>query len=726
MRTLLIWAASAASAVGYLCLAAPDDVSAVHTTAYHLTARPWKPLAIPLDRYLDAIEGECRFTVRHQDAAGAIIDPVLHREHQYATPYFAYAVGTLVEAGRAPELLANGVKAMEHSTQDVGAATVPDNHGEFFIPVLTEALELYAKHVPADTLARWRERMKKPLKSVLRGSFGNWETYAMKGEWLRSRSGLATHQGAVDFIEEAWRTHQRGRIAPLPWNLYHDRSSDPDTLSVEAVGRGNLLALTEAGYDGPSAAEIRQAAENGTQFALLLQDPSGQVPANGRTDDHVWVDIGYQLGFEVMAARLAESDPWRAGQFRHAAMLAFQSADRWRRTDAPWDGSYFVTKNRFDPALRVGYQLASQYSNYNGSLMFHLSEAYWAAARKVAEHPAPSEIGGSAFSTDGEFSSVFANAGGMQIQANLRGQLKESDGNLWTPLGLVRFARAGWDTRLGPSDGALTAEGGVSFAPTFKENGKWVRIADASSRYEGVWSVEFVHPLLVRCALEYRPRQGQSGPSFRDALVVTPDGVYSEMTKTSAEPVEWGVTWPLLVNDGHKLTASGTPFVRSVQYPGSEDQQNFIALDASPTMTDEPLLRGSYGDLLPVRVVTHGDVNRTFIYPRSGGQPDAETVRRSFRIGAHGFSSPLAIVEGKLYSGPNVEGGFGASIAFGAEGSQAVKFSQPCGFLIQLRNGRAVAIETDRAVKAHGLGRTLELSSYVPIDLDVEGSQVGR
>src|SRR4051812_29698544 len=69
-------------------------------TNYHLTARPWKPLAISKSQYLDAIEGVCRFTIRHQNAEGAIIDPFLQREHQYATPYFAYAVGTLVHAGR--------------------------------------------------------------------------------------------------------------------------------------------------------------------------------------------------------------------------------------------------------------------------------------------------------------------------------------------------------------------------------------------------------------------------------------------------------------------------------------------------------------------------------------------------------------------------------------------------------------------------------------------------
>jgi hypothetical protein len=719
MRKLLVSAAVAIAA--WWALAAPAGDS-VHVTGYHLTAHPWKPLNIARDRYLDAIEGVCRFSVRHQDASGAIIDPFLHREHQYATPYFAYAVGVLVEAGRAHDLLASGIRAMEHATSCFGSGAVPDNHGEFFIPSLTEALDLYAPHIPQETLDLWRERMKRPRAKAIRGSVNNWETYAMKGEWLRSLAGLANRQEAVAFIENAWQARQRQRIAGPPWSLYHDRSSDPDTLSVEAVGRGNLLALVNLGYDGPSAGEIRTAVESGTRFTLLLQDPSGQVPANGRTDDHVWVDVGYQLAFEVMARRAAKSDPWLAGQFRHAAMQSFQSIARWRRADEPWEGSYFVTKNRFDPALRVGYQTASQYSNYNGSLMFHLAEAYRASAGEIEEHPSPAEIGGYALATDQEFSSVFGNAGGMQIQANLRGQVLPSDGNRWTPLGVVRFARTGWDTRLGPSDGALTDTGGVSFAPTFFQDGKWLRMADLSGEYEGAWSVAFVHPLLVRCAIEYHPVRGRSGPSFRNDLVITPDGVYSETRRTTSDSPhqfpDWGVTWPILENDGNRLVLSASDGIRSVQFPGAAGQQNFISLEESPVMTGEQALRSSYGDLVPVRVVSPGDRSRTFVYPRTAGQPDAATVRRSFRLTKDGFSSALGKVSGTIYAGPYAAGGFGREVDFTGDGVVDASFSEPCGFLIQLREGQPTFIETDRAVQANFSGHRLTLMAHVPLKLE--------
>src|SRR4051794_19589917 len=148
---------------------------------WHLTARPWQPLNVPRDSYLDAIEGVCRFTARHLGPDGEVIDPLLKREHQYSTPYFAFAVGTLVHAGRARDLLPLGVRAMDHATSciDKGSAAIPDNHGEFFIPALAGALELYAELVPAEKIEQWRSRMRLPVQEIIRGGnqTNNWRAY---------------------------------------------------------------------------------------------------------------------------------------------------------------------------------------------------------------------------------------------------------------------------------------------------------------------------------------------------------------------------------------------------------------------------------------------------------------------------------------------------------------------------------------------------------------------
>ncbi len=690
---------------------------------YHLTAHPWTPLATQPSAFLDVLEGVCRFSARHQDQSGAIIDPFLHREHQYATPYFAYAVGTLASAGRARDLLPLGVRAMDHAMHCIsqGREAIPDQHGEFFLASLAEGLELYRNLVPADQWKQWHDGLKLPLDRIIRGGQNNWQTYAMKGEWLRVKEGLADRESAVTFIEQAWRSNQSKRIAPAPFLLYHDRSSNPDTLSVEAVGRGNLLALISAVYDGPSAAEITRIVEAATRATLLLQDPSGQVPANGRTDDHVWVEIGYQLAYEVMAERsLARGDKEAAAKFRRAANLAFQSAGRWRRNDGEWAGSFFVTKNHFDSALRVGYQDASQYSNYNGSLMFHLAEAFHVRQHQIDEQPAPSEVGGYAFRLDDEYDSAFANAGGMQMEANLRGQVGESSGNFWTPLGVVRFARAGWETRLGPSDGALTRDDGASFAPAFLEDGKWVKLSNATARYHATWSTSFIHPALVRCAMEYRPKPGQSGPAFRDDFTVTPDGILSVLRKLSPEPAKWGVVWPLLTNDGASLVTTLKPRFAEVSYKNQSDLQSFLAVDGSAFLdTGQSLVRSTYGDLRPVIVTTTNAENRTFIYPHGiyphgGDQPSTDSVLSTFESTGDGFRSSLGRVEGNVYVGSTVAGGVAREVSISGKGPPDVRFSAECGFLLQLNGGRIVAVETDRPVHASIRGAQFDLAPYRP------------
>jgi hypothetical protein len=686
------------------------------TTNYSLTSRPWTPITTPKSQYLDVLEGACRFSIRHQDSSGAIIDPFLKREVQYSTPYFAYAVGTLVRAGRAKDLLPHGIAAMEHSTTQFsrGRTSIPDQHGEFFIAVLTESLDIYETLIPAAQLATWHDRLKTPIDRIVGFGRNNWMTYSMKGEWLRYQHGLVSHADAVSFIEKSWTDEQRNRILATKFHLYHDLSSDPDTLSVETVGRGNLLALVADGYDGPSAPEIRNAVLDGTHTTLFLQDPTGQLPANGRTDDHVWADIGYQLGFQIMANREWQAgNKQQAGVYQHASDLVFTNLLRFRHTDTEWAGSFYITKNHFNPSLRVGYQDASQISNYTGSLLFHLAEVYNSEPFNIPQLPTPAEIGGYVLALDPQFDSVMANAGGMQVQMNLRGQGSKSSGNYWTPLGIVRFARPDWDTRLGPSDGALTESGGVTFAPEFKENGEWLRMASLSNRYRADWTPEFVHPALVRGTLRFHPLLGATGPTFETRLWITPDGVYAETQKLGDEPYRWAVTWPLLVNDGRLLDTAITPGMASTNYPGSGDQESFLSLTPSAHhKQSDPPIRSSFGDLLPIRDFPHHGTETTFIYPHKASDPAPNAVLTSIHRTPNGFKSVLGTVENNLYIGLTVAGGEANHLSLPNE--PTLKFSESCGFLVQLKNHRPITIETDRDVDVIYDGKKLHLQAHRP------------
>ena len=484
---------------------------------------------------------------------------------------------------------------------------------------------------------------------------------------------------------------------------------------------------------------MRRFVERGTAASLLLQDPSGQCPPDGRTCDHVFNDVLYQLCFDVMAERAARGGDMRlAGQYRHAAMLGFKSIQRWQRNDGTtWAGSYFITKNRFDPAERVGYQPASNCANYNAAVMLHLAEAYLARTTEIAEQPAPAEIGGYAFVTDPKFASAVADAGGMQLFAALRGDRHKTFGDrYWTTLGVVRMGRVDWDTRLGPSDGIRDGQTGrgVSFAPTWVENGRWVRMADVPDRYRARFSVQFAHPLLVRCALEYLPMQGP-GPSFRHEFVLTPDGVLA--TLRSDDAGQFGVTWPLLVNDGLELRTWIKAHAASTAYAENADQQNFLALDPETQVTaDDPPLRSTYGWLRPVRAVVAGrekgnlggfSANHTFIYPRSDSDPPADRVRQGFRTTADGFQSELGRVCGTTYVGRTSAGGEGTRIDCHGDGAVDASFAPSCRFVLQLDYGRIVAVEADRKVTAMIQGKSLRLEPFVPVRIGrVASGSAGR
>ncbi|MBD3630870.1 hypothetical protein [Cyclobacterium sp.] len=711
---------------------------------FHLTAKPWQPSLQDKSAFLDAIAATCQVVALHQNASGAIIDPYLNREHQYATPYFAFAVGVLLKAGRGEGLKEAGILAMEHSTGNfaVGTKSIPDEHGEFFISPLAHALDLYRPHISSNKYQLWEDRMKTPLAVVMQnfdGRINNWRTYAMKGEWSRVKLGLVDRDQAVAFIETAWHElSQRVRIMSDKWNLYQDWSSAPQSLAVEAVGRGNLIGLVMEGYDGPSAEEMKSAIRRGTQTSLLLQAPDGQAPANGRTDNHIFNDVLYQLAFESLAEdALSEGDSLLAGQYRRAANLAFNSILRWQRTDQPWEGSFYITKNHFEPGLRVGYQPASQWGNYTGATIQHLSEAWLSRQSDILEEPAPTEIGGYALETDDKFGAFFANAGGLQVVANLRGASIPKYNLSWTPLGVIRFSKKGWDARLGPSDGEhdlkagtrymmKTGSGdtldtyrrlsGVTFGPEWVERDHWVRIADLAANYQAIPEIHFVHPLLVKFTLHYSYVTGRGGPYFKQHFTLTPDLVVSRLSSPQSLP--YGLTVPLLENDGRPLQTGMNEKMVYTGYEQDGDRQYFISLNKEAQIhSDAEAIRSTYGWLTPVRFESKEPSVDLMVYPKSPENPDASDLLASFSWTEDGFSTAMAEVGEKSYIGLTAAGGEGKEMDLNGDGLVDVSFNNSCQFVLQLENNKVIRAEADREVILNYQGEEYHLPASQPIDL---------
>lgn len=645
------------------CLAAvlalfafPGSALAQTTSSYesHRTPRAWSPSGLTKNDLLDRLESLCRFAVRHQRADGAFIDPILGREFQYATPYLAYALTTLVDEGRAPELVNAAALATGHAVEQVamGNAGIPDQHGEFFLAPLVDAVAMLEDLVHEDQYYVWSDALSVRIDHVIESraaKTNNWRTYAMKGDWWRVRQGWMPREQSVAFIEDAWlhRT-QAERVLPTLDYLYRDWNGDPQSLAVEAVGRGNLLALVTGGYDGPSADAIRDSVHHATRMSLLLQAPDGQAPPNGRTDNHVFNDVLYGLIFATMANELQDSDAALAGQYKRAAALALNSIQRWKRTDDAWAGAYSITKNFFPPEDRVGYQPASQMSNYTGAVLYHLAEAVHVWQDGIEERPAPTEVGGYALTLDAAFGAAVLNAGGMQVFINLRGDSVPKYGDYWTPLGIVRVSRSGWDGRLGPSDGARTEDGSAAFMPEWKRRGQWVRLPEMAEHYRGTMIPRSVESSLVQARVLYAPVTGVGGPSFAYDLTVTPDLVHVRLS--SPNDAEFRAIVPVLANDGRALDIRQDNSILTVRYPGGSDEQTFIAL--GPDAQFDPagnVVRSTYGDLQPYRLEAGEDgAVEYLIYPRSTDDPAAEAVRDSFESDPDGFETVLGTLKTAL------------------------------------------------------------------------------
>ena len=195
---------------------------------------------------------------------------------------------------------------------------------------------------------------------------------------------------------------------------------------------------------------------------------------------------------------------------------------------------------------------------------------------------------------------------------------------------------------------------------------------------------------------------------------MTPDGILA--TLRSSEAQEFGVTWPLLVDDGRPLVAKVTAHLATTSYSDDGDEEAFFAVtDSPPASADDEPLRSTYGWIRPVRALAPGGVNHTFVYPRSASDPPAEDVRGSFRLTADGFESLLGGVHGTLYVGRTAAGGEGMSVDCDRDGKPDATFTAPCQFVLQLRDGRITALEVDRKVTASIEGKTIALEASRPV-----------
>lgn len=560
--------------------------------------------------YLRLMADNVEFFRKHQDAAGAIIDPYTKGERQYSTPAFAAAAGLLVRESGRKDLVGPGGRALSCALTALVEGRAADKHPDFYIPMLVHAYRFLKDVVPPAQAAAWADQFRKidhekAYRADLRGM--NWNVVSSCGELLRRKDGLVAEQRRADqmaYLERCLGGHLK-TLTPL--GLFEDPGSP---MTYDAFSRLWLEDVyADGAYDGGVHAErIGAFLRTGGLSTLLLLSPTGEWASGGRSGLHTWADAQVVAICEMNAAywkKQGRDDV--AGAFKRAARLAFQSVARWQRPS----GELWIVKNRAEPGKRLGYEHYSHPSQYNLLPMAMLAIAYARADESIAERPTPSEVGGYVFDARETFHKVAAAAGGYHVlidtaadpHYNATGLQRVS--RVGVPYSAISDSAAG-ERAYGPGDAPKAA---ITPGITWKvgrsagnAGGEWMSLAKFSGGKaklavrEAALKVQSSTGDRVAFRLDYDLGEGSGGGgrTVTERYRVTADGV-EQVSSVTGDAAAYGAHVPVLVSDGAKETgATLSPAVVTVPLLGSVTTVEFDG----GSVSGAPELTGP-------RVVTH-------------------------------------------------------------------------------------------------------------------------
>ncbi|HXG23220.1 MAG TPA: hypothetical protein VNJ09_01600, partial [Chthonomonadales bacterium] len=284
----------------------------------------------------------------------------------------------------------------------------------------------------------------------------NWNVVAIAGEFLRHQAGFADQAFVERYLD-----------VQLPLFTAEGLYRDPNVpMAYDHFSRHFLAVMLERGYTGRHRVVLEECIERGAWTSLLMQSPCGEWPTGGRSAQHQWNEAMQCVTYEVWARRKRrEGDMVAASAFKRAARLALQSIRRWVRPS----GELWIVKNRFDPAVRHGYEYYSFHSQYNLLAASMLATAHLFDDASIPEGPSPADVGGFVLHLP-DFHKVIASAGGLYLE------LDTAADPSFNSTGLLRIHKAGVEPLIGPSDGSPLACGPLTVGIAWWEEG-WQSLA---------------------------------------------------------------------------------------------------------------------------------------------------------------------------------------------------------------------------------------------------------
>ena len=239
--------------------------------------------------YLTLVEANVDFYKSHQNALGAIIDPVQNKEIQYSTPAFALAAATLVADKKREDLLDPAIRAMSFAAHALANHTTADFHADFYIPMLMHTRRILEGRVPKETLATWDDELRSivPEKTYhFVHAENNWNIVQIDGEMLRRHAGLVatTQISAQASYVEMCLDLQRKNFTDF--GMYTDPNMPMAYDAFPRMWMEDMMA--DGAYDGPQAREVNEFLRLGGLSTLMLLSPTGEWATGGRSANHQW------------------------------------------------------------------------------------------------------------------------------------------------------------------------------------------------------------------------------------------------------------------------------------------------------------------------------------------------------------------------------------------------------------------------------------------------------
>ncbi|MCS7186291.1 MAG: hypothetical protein RMK89_04985 [Armatimonadota bacterium] len=500
------------------------------------------PTNLSRNDYLSVINGIVSYFRRFQTLDGRIVDPFVHREVQYSTPCYAWAATALFISGRRPDLLESAAAALECSLEQLAEGKPADRHGDFFTFPAMLAYEHLRKFVPTERRQRWEQLLRavdpyrayRDLLTETRRSVHNWNVVAIAGEFLRYQAGFTD----LTFVERYLEVQLQHFT---PEGLYRDPNVP---MAYDHFPRHFLAVMLERGYKGRHEKVLNELLERAAWTSLLIQSPLGELPTGGRSAQHQWNEAMQCVTYEIWAKRKwREGDKIVAKAFKRAAHLALQSVKRWVRPS----GELWIVKNRFDPALRHGFEGYSFHSQYNLLAASMLATAWLFADERIPEGACPADVGGFVVHLP-DFHKVIANAGGLYVEIDTA-----ADPN-YNSTGLLRVHKAGVEPLVGPSDGAAIKDEPLAVGIAWLEGDRWQPLAGLGRKQIANVSVS-VHetkPQKVKFTVRYEINRPKMRAVF-ETYELTPKLV-RVTTKVDGEVDKLLVRFPALTFDGQQET----------------------------------------------------------------------------------------------------------------------------------------------------------------------------